>query len=96
MKKPVGWIFLIIGILATIGGLTSTFKSDPGVELMGYIFKFALIVGGLLLITSKATDNSTTISADKPNRRISIYDITKMEGFSELPDEISRMNRPDY
>jgi uncharacterized membrane protein HdeD (DUF308 family) len=53
--KVLGIILLAIGILSLIGGLISPSGADTSVVVFGYIFKIALIIGGIALI-SRNTD----------------------------------------
>jgi uncharacterized membrane protein HdeD (DUF308 family) len=49
--KVVGIILLLIGILSLIGGLVSPSGADTSVVIFGYVLKFALIIGGIALIS---------------------------------------------
>ena len=49
--KIVGIILLLIGILSLIGGLVSPSGADTSVVIFGYVLKFALIIGGIALIS---------------------------------------------
>lgn len=58
--KILGIILLVIGILSLFGGLISPSGADTSVVLLGYVFKFALIIGGIVLIsrnTAKKENN---------------------------------------
>lgn len=58
--KIVGIILLLIGILSLIGGLVSPSGADTSVVTFGYVLKFALIIGGIALISKtnkKDSDN---------------------------------------
>jgi|WetSurMetagenome_2_1015567.scaffolds.fasta_scaffold1474177_2 hypothetical protein len=49
--KILGIILLVIGILSLFGGLISPSGADTTVVVFGYILKFALIIGGVALIS---------------------------------------------
>jgi len=49
--KIVGIILLLVGILSLIGGLLSPSGADTSVVIFGYVLKFALIIGGMALIS---------------------------------------------
>lgn len=51
MKKAIGWFLIICGILALIGGFTSSNHNLSSVVIMGYILKFFMIIGGFKLIS---------------------------------------------
>ncbi len=54
MKKTIGWVLLILGVLALLGGMTSKVDIDPIVKLFAYILKFAMIIiGGYLAFSVK-------------------------------------------
>ncbi len=52
MKKTIGIILLAIGILSLIGGLANPSGAATSVVAFGYVLKFGLIIGGIVLITS--------------------------------------------
>jgi len=51
MKKTIGIILLAIGILSLIGGLASPSGAATSVVVFGYVLKFGLIIGGVVLIS---------------------------------------------
>lgn len=55
MKKTIGWILLIVGLLALLGGLTSTVETDPMVNVFVYGLKFLMIFGGGYMAFSEKT-----------------------------------------
>jgi len=49
--KVLGIILLLVGILSLIGGLVNPSGADTSVVVLGYVLKFALIIGGIALIS---------------------------------------------
>lgn len=54
--KIFGIVLLVIGILGIIGGITNPSGNDSTVEVLSYIIKFGLVIGGILLI-NKANES---------------------------------------
>ncbi|MCC5916957.1 MAG: hypothetical protein JJU02_06480 [Cryomorphaceae bacterium] len=48
--KVLGFLLLVIGLLSLYGGLRFPSESQPSVILIGYVFKFTLIFGGIALV----------------------------------------------
>jgi hypothetical protein len=55
--KALGIILLVLGILSLIGGITHPSNSETFVVAGGYVLKFGLIIGGIVLISK--SDNKT-------------------------------------
>lgn len=51
MKKTIGIILIVLGILALIGNLRRQTQVDEGVKIMTFILEFGVILGGILLIS---------------------------------------------
>ena len=54
MKKVIGWISLLCGILSLIGGITTSNPNpNTGVVIGGIILKIAMIISGILLLSGE-------------------------------------------
>jgi len=49
--KILGIILLVLGVLSLIGGLMNPSGADASVVTIGYVIKFGLIIGGIVLIS---------------------------------------------
>jgi len=58
MKKTIGIILIVLGILSLIGNLRRQTQVDEGVKIMTFILEFGLIIGGILL-ASKSSNKET-------------------------------------
>lgn len=59
--KILGIVFLVLGILALIGGLSNPPSGDSSVIALGYLFKFGMIIVGIILISKNSKKNSIGI-----------------------------------
>lgn len=49
--KILGVALLVVGILSLFGGMVNPSGADASVVAFGYVLKFALIIGGIALIS---------------------------------------------
>lgn len=67
MKKTIGWILLIVGSQALLGGLTSTVETDPLVKVFVYGLKFLMIFGGGYMAFSEKTTEEKKYEIENSN-----------------------------
>lgn len=58
MKKVVGFVLLAIGLLSLIGGISHPSGAAEIVVVLGYVLKFAFIVGGFYLLFSSSKEKN--------------------------------------
>ena len=95
--KITGIILLLIGILSFIGGLVSPSDSHPGVEIMGYILKFAFITGGIALIVKgqKSFINKINKSYKNAPQRSNSHENTENKKTDEYSLPLEKKKKPD-